>query len=198
MRKTCSTTLFLIAGFLVGLIVIVGVSAVILMIYTGTTRPAFDKMIQTQPITAPFPEKLAVMITATPSPLGEFQSIVDQAEYEIGTGNAGKVEPLIRPWLKKLENPQQLAAAYRLLGEAEDSQGQSRFAAAYYLMMYENEKTVANLFTLTAAYERGGQWARAYKYYEVLLRMPEASSHYEEIQEHLVELKDTCRCTPEP
>lgn len=191
---------FLLAGLGLGLVLVIAATAIILFTMPAQVAPAPTSTPSNSPTrgqTLP-PEKVIVLQTATPSPLGKFQSVAEDAERYIASGEPEKVKPLVEPWLSRLDEPKQKAAAYRLLGQAEDSASRSRLAAVYYRQMVEYEWTVEDLLILAITYERGGEYSKAYAVYNNLLDMPVASEDYADIQDHLKWLVDTCHCKPEP
>lgn len=201
MNRHNSTIAYLLIGFLLGLVLLV--VAMLLFRLTGTatvatvptTNPPTSTSTQSGNIP---PEKVVKLLTATPSPLGDFQPVVDQAENYLATGYPVEVKPLVEPWLLRLDIPAHKAIAYRLLGQAEEQLGRNRIAASYYEQMVALDRTVEHLYLLAMAYDMGGELAKAYPVYQELLTRPETIEDRAYLEEHLVWLASACYCTPEP
>jgi tetratricopeptide (TPR) repeat protein len=157
--------IFLLVGILVG--VFLGVVLVVVFSFTIKANPPGTNLVPSQPEMTAIEigeEKTAIKIGPTEMP----PTIFEQAERAIASQEPYKVKEILLPQLKSLSTWDELARAYRLLGDAEFSQGHFNLAAGYYESLYSYESNLDNLFLLATTYDQGGDLERAYQKYLLL------------------------------
>jgi tetratricopeptide (TPR) repeat protein len=120
------------------------------------------------------------------------QGLFEQAEYYLANWEPEKVKPLLFPRLGELQNDEELAQAYKLLGDAEYQQGHSQIAAGFYESVYTYQPSVGNLIFLARLYDMGGDLVHALEKYELLLALedPAAETYRAEAEFRAENIKD--------
>lgn len=99
----------------------------------------------------------------------ETQYLLGKASYAGLQGEYENVSSILVPNLSKFTDRTEASEAYGLLGTAEFQLGHAQIAAGYFELMYANNPTSHNLYTLAAAYDGGGNLDKALEKYALLL-----------------------------
>lgn len=147
-----SILIYLLVGILAG----VGSAAILTAIIM--TNPLKSSLGISEPEKATFKNGSSEVVSTT----------FDQAERAIADQQPQLVKEILLPYLNTLSNWDELAQAYRLLGDAERMQYHFNLAAGYYESLYSYEPNLDNLFLLATTYDEGGDLNHAYQKYLLL------------------------------
>ncbi len=133
-----------------------------------------------------------------PSPTAIGLVFLDSAEDELSGGDPQRAIDLVKPELRNLTRPDDLARAYACLGQAEMQLYHFQFAAAYYSQLYDLQPTAEHLAWLAASYDLGGDLDRALAKYQELVAMPgaEADEYRDDAKARIADLEDVVHHTP--
>ena len=105
----------------------------------------------------------------------ETQYLLGKASYAGLMGKYEDVNSILLPNLGKFTNRVEAAKAYGLLGTAEFQLGHPQLASGYFELMYANNPTSSNLYTLAVSYDEGGNLDKALEKYALLLSYHDAT-----------------------
>jgi tetratricopeptide (TPR) repeat protein len=160
MHNRRSLTIFasgMLGGFCLSLLIGVG------LFYSYTQqmfRPSFTPV--TQPIN--------IFQTPESTQISTQTSVLDEAQAALNSGQPEKVRGLLYPMIESWSSNNDRIRGYRLLGEAELSQGHAQLAVPYFEKLYFYEPTAENLFFLATIYDTGGDIKHALTSYQELAK----------------------------
>ena len=99
----------------------------------------------------------------------ETKDLLTRASLAGLNGDYEGVKSMLIPNLSKFTDPAEAADAYSYLGTAEYKEGHPQLAAGYFEKMYLNKPSSANLYTVAAAYDAGGNLDSALLDYSLFL-----------------------------
>lgn len=111
----------------------------------------------------------------------ETQYLLGKAGYAGLKGESQEVISILSPNLSKFIDRNEASQAYGLLGTAEFQLGHPQLAAGYFELMYANQPTSHNLYTLAIAYDKGGNLEQALEKYALVVSFQDQTSQSGEI-----------------
>lgn len=111
----------------------------------------------------------------------ETQYLLAKAEYSGLNGDTQEVINILLPNINKFSNRFEAAVAYQLLGTAEFQLGHPLLAAGYFELMYANNPTSKNLYTLALAYDGGGNLDKAIEKFAIAISVNDGTMQSQEI-----------------
>ena len=138
--------------------------------------------------------------TISPTPTGEAQAILNQAEKYLMEGyEPQKAIDLLSPILGLLKTEQEQIQAYTLLSVAEAQLGHYQIAAIYAEKVHQLEPSAANLYNVAVLYDIGGNLKQAYIQYNYLyMSTDEEADEYRDIAKERMEVISQTLFTPTP
>ena len=106
----------------------------------------------------------------------ETQYLLGQANYAGLKGDYAEVSSILLPNLNKFTDRVEASEAYSLLGTAEFQLGHPQLAAGYFELMYANNPTSHNLYTLAVAYDGGGDLDKALEKYALVVAFQDGTT----------------------
>jgi tetratricopeptide (TPR) repeat protein len=111
----------------------------------------------------------------------EAQYLLGKASYAGLRGENEEVLSILLPNINKFTNRIEASEAYSLLGTAEYQLGHPQLAAGYFELMYSNNPTSHNLYTLALAYDGGGSLEKALEKYALVASFQDGTVQPNEI-----------------
>ena len=111
----------------------------------------------------------------------ETQYLLGKAAYASLKGENKEVISLLLPNISKFTNRHEASQAYAFLAGAEYKLGHPQLAAGYLELMYANEPTSQNLYTLALAYDGGGNLRKALEKYALVVSFQDGTVQPNEI-----------------
>lgn len=99
----------------------------------------------------------------------ETQYLLGKARYAGLNGQYEEVNAILLPNISKFTDRLEASEAYEMMGGAEFQLGHPQLASGYLELMYANNPTSYNLYTLAMAYDGGGNLDKALEKYALLL-----------------------------
>lgn len=111
----------------------------------------------------------------------ETQYLLAKAEYMGFNGQYQEVIDILSPNIQKFTNRYEAAKANGLIGTAEFQLGYPLLAAGHFELVYVNNPTSRNLYTLALAYDAGGNLNKALEKFTLVISTNDGTLQYEEI-----------------
>ena len=111
----------------------------------------------------------------------ETQYLLGKAGYVGLRGESEEVISILLPNMNKFTDRKEASEAYSLLGTAEFQLGHPQLAAGYFELMYANNPTSHNLYTLALAYDHGGNLEKALEKYALVVSFQDGTAPPNEI-----------------
>jgi hypothetical protein len=111
----------------------------------------------------------------------ETQYLLGKAGYAVLNDDNEAVISILLPNISKFTNRNEASQAYGFLAAAEYKLGHPQLAAGYLELMYANEPTTHNLYTLALAYDGGGNLKKALEKYALVVSFQDGTVQPNEI-----------------
>jgi tetratricopeptide (TPR) repeat protein len=132
----------------------------------------------------------------------ETQYLLGKAGYAGLRGEYENVISILSPNISKFTNRIEASEAYSLLGTAEYKLGHPQLAAGYFELMYANNPTSNNLYTLALAYDGGGNLEKALEKYALVISFqdgtiqPDKLAHAQQRIQEIMTIKGINNTSP--